>query len=128
MPKIIQHIDAIARNKGRDVLFVGFDENCYPNYDYENWVVRTQFINWLEHNNIDYMECSSVANENLIESYKGQIYIDVPYDKNDRKYAQLKNYLENSDGSPRIIGILFYLLPLEIAIKNKNHNKTVFLR
>ena len=127
MPRIIQNIDAIARNKGRDVLFVEFNEKSYPNYDYKNWTARTQLINWLDNNHINYMECASVANENLIESYRGQIYLDVPYDEKDKKYIQLKNYLENSDGSPRILGVIFYLLPLEIAMKNKHHDEPDFL-
>ncbi|WP_180107397.1 MULTISPECIES: hypothetical protein [unclassified Acinetobacter] len=126
MPRILKHIDQIAREKNRDVLFVAFDNEIYEGYDYEEWVSRTQLIQWLESHKISYIECFHMANENYMESYRGEIYIDVPYDENNPTYIQVKDHLENSDGSPRIQGVLFYLLPLEIAMKNKHHDEPGF--
>ncbi|NNH00825.1 hypothetical protein [Acinetobacter sp. ANC 5414] len=127
MPRILKYVDQIAREKGRDVLFAAFDKEIYPDYDYEKWTNRTQLIDWLENNKIGYIECFNVAVENYMESYRGEIYIDVCYDENDPTYIKVQNYLENSDGSPRISGVLFYLLPLEIAMKNKHYDEPNFL-
>lgn len=126
MPRILKHVDQIAREKGRDVLFLSFDNEIYHDYDYEKWASRVHLIDWLRNNQINYIECFNVASENCMESYRGDIYIDVCYDKNNLEYIKVKDYLENSDGSPRISGTLFYLLPLEIAMKNKHHDEPGF--
>lgn len=62
----------------------------------------------------------------MLESYRGQIYIDVPYDESDQTYINVKNHLENADGSPRITGVILYFLPLEIALENKHHDEPDF--
>ena len=56
MPRILKHIDQIAREKNRDVLFVAFDNEIYEGYDYEEWVSITQIIQWLESHKIIYIE------------------------------------------------------------------------
>lgn len=136
MPQIIQHIDKIAREKGRGVLFVTFHESGENNdianeladvmssFDYEKCTAREQLINWLEENQIDYLKCSRMASPNAIFSYKGQIYLDVCYDIEDPVYLKVSSYLEFPDGSPRISGVSFYYLPLEWAIKNQRYDKT----
>lgn len=126
MPKIIQHIDKIARKKERDVLYVVFDEICFPEKNYEQWEIRNTFVTWLTRHNINYCECVSVANENFIESYAGQLYLDIPYDESNSDYISVKNYLEYPDGSPRFIGITWYLIPLAYALKNKHHDEPDF--
>jgi hypothetical protein len=126
MPRILKHVDQIAREKNRDVLYVAFDNEIYDGYDYKEWVSRTQLILWLENYQIRYIECSHVASENYMESYRGEIYIDVPYDENNPTYIQVRDYLENPDGSSRIPGLIFYLLPLEIAMRNKHHDEPGF--
>jgi hypothetical protein len=127
MPRLLQYVDKIAREKGRDVLFVAFDKKIYRNYDYEEWACRTQLIDWFENNQIGYIECFGIANENCIESYRGEIYIDVRHDESDPSYIKVKDYLENSDGSSRIPGVIFYLLRLELAMQNKHHDEPDFL-
>lgn len=126
MPRILKHVDQIAREKNRDVLYVAFDNEIYDDYDYKEWVSRTQLIQWLENHQISYIECSHMASENYMESYRGEIYIDVPYDENNPTYIQVKDYLENPDGSSRISGLIFHLLPLEIAMRNKHHDEPGF--
>lgn len=44
MPQILEHIDKIARDKQRDVLYVDFFEDLRFHYDYENCPVRQAFI------------------------------------------------------------------------------------
>lgn len=60
MPMIIEPIDKIARQKGRDVLYVSFYQNddlnvdllSCPDFDWQNCIVRKEVICWLEENNI----------------------------------------------------------------------------
>lgn len=81
MPQLIRHIDKIAREKQRDVLFVSFDKDEFPNYDYENYKIRNKIIKWLDKNNIPFEECGEFANENGWESYRGQLYLDYGRNK-----------------------------------------------
>ena len=124
MPQLIDHIDAIARKKGRGVLFVVFDS--FDIGQYEDFPERKKLIKWLEDNHIDYCKCAPIASENGFESYNGQLYLDVCYDENDPVYIKLRDYLENPDGSPRIPGIAFWYLPLEVAMQNKHHDEPGF--
>ena len=54
MPMIIQHIDAIARKKGSDVLFVSFSEMTIENHNYKELTERNELIQWLNYNNISF--------------------------------------------------------------------------
>ena len=83
-------------------------------------------MNWLDDHNIKYEKCGFVANENRIVPYFGQLYIDLPYDKNNEDYMTLERYLENEDGTSRIEHVSFYYLPLEKAIENKHHDEPGF--
>ena len=54
---IIQHIDAIARKKGSDVLFVSFSEMTIENHNYKELTERNELIQWLNYNNISFEFC-----------------------------------------------------------------------
>lgn len=135
MPLLIKHIDAIAREKQRGVLFVAFrseneegdaDEDFSifpPSIDWENLGSRKQLIAWLDENGIPWLPCGDVANPNLMISYQGQLYIDVPFDTSIPKYQKLAAYLENPDGSMRHPGVNFHFLSLDVAMKNKEHDE-----
>jgi hypothetical protein len=129
MPQLIEHIDAIARKKGRDVIFVTFPE-CdvweFPHMDYEVCAARKTVIRWLDKNHIEWKLCASYASENGFESYSGQIYIDVPYEPDNPLYQKIESFLENPDGTPKIEGTIFWLLPLEQAMENKHHDEPGF--
>ena len=126
MPQIVKHIDKIAREKQRDVLFIDFDREIYPSYDYENYEERNKLITWLEENDIPYQLCGPIASELGWESYRGQFFIDIPIDENNKKYKLLCKHLENPDGSMKIPGVNFWYLPLEVAMKNKHHDESGF--
>ena len=142
MPMLIEYIDAIARKKKRDVLSVAFDPEETPDshkhgdtdydqlrwleQDWENHSIRKQIILWLDENGISWQHCGDVANPNCMPPYMGQIYIDVPYDKNLPEYQKLETYLENPDGSMRLPGVNFYCCPLEMAMKNAEHDEPGF--
>lgn len=135
MPLLIKHIDAIAREKQRGVLFVAFrpdneegqaDEDFSifpPSVNWKNLESRKQLIAWLDANEISWLPCGEVANINLMVSYQGQLFIDVPFDTSIPKYQKLADYLENPDGSMRHPGINFYFLSLDVAMKNKEHDE-----
>ena len=56
MPMLINHIDAIARKKGRDVVFIDFpqeeSEDPFAEFDvdWNSLPIRKQIIAWLEQN------------------------------------------------------------------------------
>lgn len=126
MPSYIEHIDKIARDKGRNVLYICFDIKKIPNFDYDSFQPRTELMQWFEDNRITVAPSVGVADENCIKTYQGQLYVDVPFDENDPDYIKIRDHLENPDGSSRIPGVLFCYLPLETAMKNKHHDEPGF--
>ncbi len=125
MPMLIPFIDAIARQKQRDVLHLEF---C-PEQDGLDWAelpVRQQIIDWLTAHGIGWMPCGPFANVRVMESYRGQLYIDLPYDKALPAYQALEAFLENPDGSMRFPQVDFYCLTLDLAMKNAAHDAPGF--
>jgi hypothetical protein len=112
MPMIIPHIDAIARAKQRDVLYVEFrcreydDGNGFVidtlDQDWRKLPVRQQIIDWLDEHQIGWHPCGHFASENMYKAYCGEIYIDLPYDTSLPVYRDLEAFLENPDGSMRL--------------------------
>lgn len=135
MPQLIDHIDAIARKKNRDVLYVVFElvpgstknalswAECY---DWENSSSRQSIIHWLEGNGIAWEPCAEFARVNYMQSYRGQLYIDLPFDRSLAAYKQLEAFLENPDGTMRLPGATFSYLPLEMAMENAEHDEEGF--
>ena len=107
-------IDAIARAKQRDVLFVHF-EHYLEDQDLDD-DVRSELLAWLDHHGIAYQPCMGLEDEQLIESYLGDIYLDLAYDESDATYQVLKNHLEDEQGEMKIEGVLFFVLSLEVAL------------
>jgi len=133
MPMLIEHIDAIARKKGRDVLFLdfptGLGDDPFEDFkvDWEDIPIRQQIITWLEQNQIEWSHCGYIANENMMGGgYHGRIYIDVPFDKNDPVYRKLSDYLETPEGEMKLKGVKFCYLPLKVAMKNAHHDEPRF--
>ncbi|HLF95912.1 MAG TPA: hypothetical protein VI457_02105 [Methylococcaceae bacterium] len=129
MPMLIEHIDAIARKKQRDVLYVEFhpDEDGFErNYDHGRDPLRQQVIEWLEANHIGWFPCAPFASEEFMCPYLGQIYLDVPFSESDPVYQKVRDYLEHPDGSMRYPTVRFYVLPLAVAIKNAHHDEPRF--
>lgn len=136
MPQLLRHIDAIARQEGRDVLFVTF----YPVSDLaaefetiissvKDWKtlpIRKQIIEWLDTQKISWEPCGERASENSMIPYLGTIYIKVSYDEKNPDYQKLRDYLENPDGSMRFEPALFCYTPLSSAMKNAHHDEPGF--
>ncbi|MDY6449737.1 hypothetical protein [Acinetobacter faecalis] len=115
MPQLLQHIDAIAREKNRDVLFVHFED--YEENEQNPDSNRQDVLSWLEQNNIPYEKCMGLEEEGSIDSYWGDIYIDVPFDLENEQYQILSDYLEDEEGVMKIEGVYFFVLYLETAIE-----------
>lgn len=128
MPELIEHIDAIARKKQRDVLRIRFytcDTNLIK-HDHLSDPERLRVIVWLEKHAIPWQPCGPVANEQRMSSYRGDIYVDVPYDTTNLTYQRLQTYLENPDGTMRHPTVTFEYYPLEMAMKNAHHDEPGF--
>lgn len=117
---LIDHIDAIARRKQRDVLSIRFytRDTDFMEYDYLQDPERLRVITW--------QPCGPIANENRMSSYRGDIYVDVPYDTTDPTYELLRDYLENPEGTMRHPTVTFEYYPLELAMKNAHHDEPGF--
>lgn len=128
---LIDYIDKIARDKQRDVLYVDFYEVMmgYPaDYqlikNYETCEARQRLIQWCEDHGITAYPCGPVARgKEDYRSYRGQLYIDVPFDKTDSDYQKVENLLENEDGSRKIPGVRFCYFPLVVAMENAHHDE-----
>ena len=119
MPQLLKNIDEIGRTKQRDVLFLEFGarRNCRAN------PIREQILNWLDANQIGYWECGGYTDEFSIDSYQGQIYIDVAYDTTDPLYNRLQDFLEKADGTMKWDGTRFLCYPLAYCMRNAQHDK-----
>ena len=133
MPQLIKHIDAIARQKQRDVLYIQFtnadvhkdDEFVlFPELvDWEHLKDRNDVIDILNANQIPWYPCGEFADPNLMMSYQGQIYVDIPYDTSNPQYLALEKFLENPDGSMRSPRVTFYLVSLTSALENAHQDE-----
>ena len=130
MPLLIKHIDTIAREKQRDVLFIIFEGNengaSEIDEDWETLPLRKQIIEWLEAHGIAWSPCGEYADVNQMVSYRGQIYIDLPFDQTLPPYQALELFLENPDGSMRFHNAIFARLSLESAMKNAEYDAPGF--
>jgi hypothetical protein len=95
-------------------------------YDYRQDPERLRVISWLDERGIPWQPCGPIANENRMTSYRGDLYVDVPYDTADPAYQMLQTYLENQDGTMRHPMVKFEYCPLELAMKNAHHDEPGF--
>lgn len=115
MPQLVAAIDAIAREKNRDVLFVHF-ENYIEDKEFED-NARDTLLAWLDEQGIAYAPCAGIEDQDLLLSYLGDIYIDVPFDEDNPTYQILRDHLEDEEGNMKIEDVYFYVLSLEVALE-----------
>lgn len=137
MPMLIEHIDAIARQKQRDVLYVVFhppasgkpDEEeivAQGDVDWKTLPIRQQVIDWLDAQGIGWKPCGHFANEWLMMGYCGQIYVDVPFDSSQPSFLAMQAFFEHPDGSMRFPEATFFYCPLDKAMENAAHDEPGF--
>ena len=120
MPLLLEHIDAIARQKQRGVLYVEFhplaidpeagedlserDIMAWKTMSDSAWQllpIRQQLIEWLDARGIGWQRCGHYAQIGLMMGYRGQIYIDLPFYTTLPAFQALQAFLENPDGTMR---------------------------
>lgn len=129
MPRLIEHIDAIARKKGRAVLYLEFHpqtREARRDYRFDQDPMRQSVLAWLDAHDVKWEECGPFANPNRMAPYLGQVYLDVPYDETLIDYRHLRDYLEWPDGTMRHAGVRFYAMPLDHAMCNAAHDEPGF--
>jgi hypothetical protein len=127
MPQLIEHIDAIARQKGRDVLYLEFHpHDAWRSYRHEADPMRDTVLAWLDQHGVGWQACGPYARPPSMEPWLGQVYLDVPYDETLPEYRILRDYLERPDGTMRHEGVRFYALPLAYANENAEHDEPGF--
>ncbi|WP_312087514.1 hypothetical protein [Acinetobacter variabilis] len=117
MPQLLKHIDAIAREKDRDVLFVHFENYEHENADAESYHLRQNLMEWLKQRQINFALCMGIEQPGVIESYSGDLYIDVPFDEAHPIYQMVSEHLEDAEEEMKIPGVLFFVLSLETALE-----------
>ena len=137
MPMLIEHIDAIARQKQRDVLYVMFNSPASDNQDrkeildqadmeWETLPIRQQVIDWLDAQGIGWKPCGHFADVNLMMGYRGRLYIDLPFDKSLPAFQALTAFLVLPDGSMRFPEAALFYCPLDKAMENAAHDEPGF--
>ena len=127
MPQLIQHIDKIAREKQRDVLFLGI--NLYSSQEEADQAVDSPFIKpkaeaWLTEQKIPHRSCLLVAtDEPSLGQTANHIYIDVPMDESNPAYQKLIKHFETEEGLPKDPRCVLYFHTLEDALKNAHHDE-----
>ena len=109
MSQSLPYIDAIAREKNRDVLFVHFEDPNSP--------ICEIVLAWLEDHEIGYAACLGLEEESLHNHELEHTYIDLAVDEEDSTYRELCEYLEDDDGNMKLDGVLFFVLSLETALE-----------
>lgn len=133
MPVLIKHIDAIARQKNRDVIYVRFDSIKTLDFlfsgeeelwFYENLKQRKILIRWFKYHNIKWEPCADFASENIMNAYCGQIYIDIEYNEYESIYQKFDNFITKLHYKYK--NVYCYLVKIEDALKNSEHDRPGF--
>lgn len=128
MPVVLQSIDAIARQRGRDMLMVSFTSNGNQTFNGKELSprrerLRREIMQWLDVAQIPYGMCFGFwSDELIITPYQGHLYLDVPNDPGSELYQRVAAHLENANGTPRIRGVTFWLVLLSQAMENAHHD------
>jgi hypothetical protein len=125
MPGLIEHVDAIARRAGRDVLYLEFHPQPYREwraYRHDDDAARTRVLAWLDAHGVHWQACGPFADPAVMAPWLGQVWLDVAYDESLADYRRLRDYLELPDGSMRHAGVRFCVMPLAYANRNAEHD------
>lgn len=124
MPMLLHHIDEIACQRQHDVIFVEFHHfGSKDPQDYLTNASRIAIVNWLTDNNIPHWECSSMPSGFGSIRYRGEIYIDVAYDRDDPLYLKIESFFERPDGTMRFEGAWFRGFTLDSCMLHRMWNE-----
>ena len=80
-----------------------------PDSAWQSLPIRQQLIDWVDAKGIGWQRCGHYAQVGLMMGYRGQIYIDLPFDTTLPAFLALQAFLENSDD------VVFKNTPRDIA-------------
>lgn len=127
MPQLIEHVDAIARQLGRDILYLEFHPpGQWRGYRCQDDQARAETLAWLDRHAIGWQPCGPFADPPNLLPWLGQVALDLPYDAALPRYALLRDHLEFPDGSMRQPGVRFHVMPLAYAMRNAAHDAPGF--
>ena len=122
MPMILQPLDELARQKGRNILVVLFPKLEALESSYDRYKPRTQFIRFLKAHGIPWTPCCWPSNpQSVFDGYTGMIYLDVPFEEGHPQYELLRDHLENADGTPKNKNVCFHFYSLQKALDRVTH-------
>lgn len=130
----IDHIDAIARKMGRDVLYVEFSGPAGKRsgqvqrkaFAWKESQERKELIAWLDQQGIGCVPCSGIADLNSMQAYGGGLYIDLPIDERSLKFKAVLDHIEFPDGTQRTPALKAYTCSLDDAQANSAHDAPGF--
>jgi hypothetical protein len=125
MVQMIQTIDAIARERGADVVFLAVhDETGRPCRRHPELDAVTR---WLESEGFAWRTCAAFETGMIhLEGGPQVIFIDTPFIPGSPVLSRLESYFEEADGRPRIPGLVLTCLPLEVAMTHADHDAPTF--
>lgn len=136
MPTLIQHIDAIARQKQRDVLMVTFtpaaqegepdDPASWRTFDWKALPARQRVLDVLASHGVAWQCCGHFADVGTMARYAGQIHIDLAYEPGNPRCREVLDFFEHHDGSMKDPCITLWLMTLELAMRNAHHDEPGF--
>jgi hypothetical protein len=95
-------------------------------FDYDAHPQRAQILAWLMQQSIEGTFCGYLASARSMQSYSGEVSIDVPFDEQDPRYRQVERYVEYPDGTMRFDHTKFHVATLEVAMRNEHHDEAGF--
>ena len=125
MVRRIMTIDALARDRRADVLFIAMlSSSGEPTRDHPAIAEATS---WLTEEGIGWELCAGF-HRGLVSLEGGPrvIFIDTPYAPGSEVLAKLEARFEQEDGTPRTPGIVLALLTLVEAMSNAGQDDPAF--
>jgi hypothetical protein len=125
---LLFHIDQIARVRRRNVVWIAFEYDSpggVENMPRSMKIIRNKIVGWLEKQKISYEPCFGIFDGALEERYRGDLFVEIKVRIKDPYFIELEKIIENEDGSPKVDGVLMYILPRKIADKNSIYYKSI---
>jgi hypothetical protein len=84
--------------------------------DSDTYPPRTQLLAFLDAHGIPWCDCACPSDSGVLLGGTELIYLDVPFDAENRQYQLVANCLETPEGAPRDAKVRFLCLPLAKAL------------
>ena len=128
MPYLMHHIDEIARQKKRNIIFVKFTRVETISVEKHLKKIeprRKMIIKWLSNRKIKWQPCYDVFRGHIELPYDGHLYIELSVDKRDHTYLEFCKLLENEDETPKFKGVSLWIFRYSDGRKNRKFYKEV---